>query len=80
MEGDANCGLGSAATLQDEALTRFHFRVSGLLCLVQEERTSKSWEVTVTKARVYLLSGGCAGSRPSFQLGSGPAANKPHSV
>lgn len=79
MEGDANCGLGSAATLQDEVLTRFHFRVSGLLCLVQEERTSKSWEVTVTKARVYLLSGGCAGEQ-AFQLGSGPAANKPHSV
>lgn len=65
MEGDANYGLGSAATLQNEALTRFHFRDSGLHCLVQEERTAKSWEVTVTRARVYLLSGGCPGSRPS---------------
>lgn len=51
-EGDGNCGLDSAATLQNEALTRFHFRVPGLPCLVQKERTSESWEVTVTRAGV----------------------------
>ncbi|OBS78420.1 hypothetical protein A6R68_19191 [Neotoma lepida] len=44
VEGDGNCGRDCAATLQNEALTRFHFRVLGLPCLVQKERTSESWE------------------------------------
>lgn len=52
MEGVGNCGLDSAATLQNEAPIRFHFRVPVLLCLVPEERTSESWKVTVTQATV----------------------------
>lgn len=52
MESDGNCSLESAATLQSEALTGSLFRVPGIICLVQEERTSESWEVTVTQSRV----------------------------
>lgn len=52
VESDGDCGLDSAATLQSEALTGSLCRIPGMICLVQEERTSVSWEVTDTQARV----------------------------